>query len=185
MNEPDIPHQRRSLPHVLDQLCVKASSRRVVPKPPPTPRACSHRWSSSMACRLSVAFTSVDVSGLEVAGGRSRSAGDTSPGWNRSSSPCVEMEGPSTTAGGGMKMRWWRLLSVPVALVLVVAGGCAVGGGRDASTRSTATVVVPPATTAASARVGGPLVGVISGDSLATELARLDPRTLRPLPEGG
>ena len=84
-----------------------------------------------------------------------------------------------------MKMRWWRLLSVPVALVLVVVGGCAVGGGRDRSTNSTAAVVVPPATTAASARVGGPLVGVISGDSLATELARLDPRTLRPLPEGG
>jgi len=83
-----------------------------------------------------------------------------------------------------MKMRWWRLLSVPVALVLVVAGGCAVGGGRDASTQSTATVVMPPATTPASARVGGPLVGVIAGDNLATELARLDPRTLRPVPGG-
>src|SRR5262245_4671861 len=81
-----------------------------------------------------------------------------------------------------MRMRWWRLLSVPVALVLVVAGGCAVGGDRGASTQSTATVVMPPATTPASARAGGPLVGVISGDNLATELARLNPRTLRPLP---
>jgi hypothetical protein len=78
-------------------------------------------------------------------------------------------------------MRWWRLLAVPVALMLVVAGGCAVGGRQDGSTHSTA-VVVPPATTAGSARVGRPLVGVISSDTMATELARLDPRTLRPLP---
>jgi hypothetical protein len=81
-----------------------------------------------------------------------------------------------------MKMRWWRLLSVPVALMLVVVGGCAVGGGHDRSTQSTAAVMVPPATTAATAQAGGPLVGVISSDNLATELARLDPRTLRPLP---
>jgi hypothetical protein len=79
-------------------------------------------------------------------------------------------------------MRWWRLLAVPVAAALVVVG-CGVGGGRDASTRST-TVVVPPATTTATARAGGPLVGVISSDNLATELARLDPRTLRPLSGG-
>jgi hypothetical protein len=79
-------------------------------------------------------------------------------------------------------MRWWRLLVVPLALMLVVVGGCAVGGGREAPTKSTATVVMPPATTMASARVGGPLVGVISSDNLAAELARLDPRTLRPLP---
>ena len=77
-------------------------------------------------------------------------------------------------------MRWWRLLSVPVAAALIVVG-CGGGGGRDTSTQSTA-VVVPPATTAAPARVGGPLVGVVSSDNLATELARLDPRTLRPLP---
>jgi hypothetical protein len=81
-----------------------------------------------------------------------------------------------------MRMRWWRLLALPVALMLVIAGGCGVGGGRDASTQSTVAVVVPPATTAAPARVGGPLVGVVSSDNLATELARLDPRTLRPLP---
>jgi hypothetical protein len=82
-----------------------------------------------------------------------------------------------------MRMRWWRLLALPVALMLVIAGGCGVGGGRDASTQSTVAVVVPP-TTAAPARVGGPLVGVVSSDNLATELARLDPRTLRPLPGG-
>jgi hypothetical protein len=81
-------------------------------------------------------------------------------------------------------MRWWRLLSAPLALMLVVVGGCAVGGGREAPTKSTAAVVMPPATTMATARVGGPLVGVISSDNLATELARLDPRTLRPLPGG-
>jgi hypothetical protein len=80
-------------------------------------------------------------------------------------------------------MRWWRLLAAPLALILVVAGGCAVGGDRDTSTQSM-TVVVPPATTAATARAGGPLVGVISSDNLATELARLDPKTLRPLPGG-
>jgi hypothetical protein len=83
-----------------------------------------------------------------------------------------------------MKMRWWRPLSVPLALLLIVVGGCAVGGGRDRSTNSTAAVVVPPATTIAPARTVGPLVGVISSDSMATELARLDPRTLRPLPGG-
>jgi hypothetical protein len=77
-------------------------------------------------------------------------------------------------------MRWWRLLAVPVAAALVVVG-CGVGGGRDVATQST-TVVVPPATTAATARAGGPLVGVISSDNMAAELARLDPRTLRPLP---
>jgi hypothetical protein len=82
-----------------------------------------------------------------------------------------------------MKMRWWRLLVVPLAVVLVVVGGCAVGGGGGASTESTA-AVEPPATSVASARVGGPLVGVISSDNLATALARLDPRTLRPLPGG-
>jgi hypothetical protein len=80
-------------------------------------------------------------------------------------------------------MRWWRLLAVPAAAALIVVG-CGAGGGRDGSTQSTATVVVPPATTPATARVGGPLVGVISGDNLATELARLDPRTLRPRPGG-
>jgi hypothetical protein len=81
-----------------------------------------------------------------------------------------------------MGMRWWRLLAVPVAAALIVVG-CAVGGGRNAPTQST-TVVVPPATTATTARAGGPLVGVVSSDNLATELARLDPRTLRPLPGG-
>src|SRR5215204_3465079 len=82
-----------------------------------------------------------------------------------------------------MRMRWWRLLAAPAALILVVAGGCAVGGRQDGSTQST-TVVVPPATTAATAQAGGPLVGVVSSDNLATELARLDPKTLRPLPGG-
>jgi len=81
-----------------------------------------------------------------------------------------------------MNMRWWRLLAVPVAAALVVVGGCAVGGSRDASTRSKA-VVVPPASLAP-ARVGGPLVGVVSSANTAIELARLDPRTLRPLPGG-
>jgi hypothetical protein len=76
-------------------------------------------------------------------------------------------------------MRWWRLLAVPVAAALTVVG-CGVEAGRDASTQST-TVVVPPATTAATARAGRPLVGVVSSDTTATELARLDPRTLRPL----
>jgi hypothetical protein len=76
-------------------------------------------------------------------------------------------------------MRWWRLLAVPVAAALIVVG-CGVEAGRDASTQST-TVVVPPATTAATARAGRPLVGVVSSDTTATELARLDPRTLRPL----
>jgi hypothetical protein len=80
-----------------------------------------------------------------------------------------------------MNVRWWRLLAVPVAAVLIV-GGCGVGGGRDAPTRSTA-VVVPPAPLSP-AQVGGPLVGVVSSDNMATELARLDPRTLRPLPGG-
>jgi hypothetical protein len=78
-------------------------------------------------------------------------------------------------------MRWWRLLAAPVAAALVVVG-CGVGGGRDPSTPSTAAVVVPPATTAATAQPGGPLVGVVSSDTTATELARLDPTTLRPLP---
>jgi hypothetical protein len=80
-------------------------------------------------------------------------------------------------------MRWWRLLAVPAAAALIVVG-CGVGGGRDGSTTSTAAVVVPPATAAATAQAGGPLVGVISSDTRATELARLEPRTLRPLPEG-
>jgi hypothetical protein len=79
-------------------------------------------------------------------------------------------------------MRWWRLLAVPVAAALIVVG-CGVGGGRDTSTQSTA-VVVPPATTAATSQPGGPLVGVVSSHTMATELARLDPRTLRPLPGG-
>jgi hypothetical protein len=81
-----------------------------------------------------------------------------------------------------MNIRWWRLLAVPVAGALVVIGGCAVGGGRDASTKSTS-VVVPPEPPSR-ARVGGPLVGVVSTDNMAIELARLDPRTLRPLPGG-
>jgi hypothetical protein len=79
-------------------------------------------------------------------------------------------------------MRWWRLLAVPTAAALIVVG-CGVGAGHDAPTKST-TVVVPPATTAATARAGGPLVGVVSSDTMATELARLDPTTLRPLPGG-
>src|SRR6266568_2782325 len=78
-----------------------------------------------------------------------------------------------------MNMRWWRLLAVPVAAAPVVVGGCTVGG-RDTSTKSKAVVVplapLPPA------RVGGPLVGVVASADMATELARLDPRTLRPLP---
>jgi hypothetical protein len=81
-----------------------------------------------------------------------------------------------------MSMRWRRLLGVPVAAVLVVVGGCAVGGGGDRSTTSK-TVVVPPAPLSP-ARVGGPLVGVVSSENMAVELARLDPRTLRPVPGG-
>jgi hypothetical protein len=81
-----------------------------------------------------------------------------------------------------MKLRWWRLLAVPVALMLVGGGGCAVGGSHDASTKSTALVVPPPPPSPT--RVGGPLVGVVSSDNRATELARLDPRTLRPLAGG-
>jgi hypothetical protein len=91
-----------------------------------------------------------------------------------------------------MKMRWWRLLAVPMAAALVVVGGCAGGAGRDASTRSKAVVVpLAPLSSAplspaplSSARVGGPLVGVVPSDAVAVELARLDPRTLRPLPGG-
>ena len=79
-------------------------------------------------------------------------------------------------------MRWWRLLGVPVAAALIVVG-CAVGAGRDTSTNSTAAVVVPPAPLSP-ARVGGPLVGVVSSGNMAVELARLDPRTLRPVPGG-
>jgi len=79
-----------------------------------------------------------------------------------------------------MNMRWWRLLAVPVAAALVVVGGCTVGG-RDTSTKSKAVVVVPLAPLPP-ARVGGPLVGVVPSPNMATELARLDPRTLRPLP---
>jgi hypothetical protein len=82
-----------------------------------------------------------------------------------------------------MRMRWWRLLAVPAAVVLVVAG-CAVGGDRDAPTSSTAVVVPPAPAQRSPARVGGPLVGVVSGDTLAVQLVRLDPRTLRPLPGG-
>jgi hypothetical protein len=79
-----------------------------------------------------------------------------------------------------MKMRWWRLLVVPVAAALVVVG-CGVGGGRDAPTQSTTVVV--PSSPPSTARVGRPPVGVtLSSDNLATELARLDPRTLRRLP---
>jgi hypothetical protein len=84
-----------------------------------------------------------------------------------------------------VNMRWWRPLAVPLAAALVVVGGCAVGRGRDAPSRSTK-VVVPSTVVAPSAplsrAVGGPLVGVVSSGELATELARLDPRTLRPLP---
>jgi hypothetical protein len=81
-----------------------------------------------------------------------------------------------------MNVRWWRLLAVPLAAALVV-GGCTVGEGRDASTKSKAVVVPPaPLPPAPPARVGGPLVGVVSSGDMATELARLDPRTLRPLP---
>ncbi|HEX8858537.1 MAG TPA: hypothetical protein VGC06_05465 [Actinomycetes bacterium] len=83
-----------------------------------------------------------------------------------------------------MRMRWWQMAVVPLAAALVVVGGCAVGGSRDASTRSNA--VVPSTVTVPSAplsrTVGGPLVGAVSSGELATELARLDPRTLRPLP---
>jgi hypothetical protein len=84
-------------------------------------------------------------------------------------------------------MRWWRPLVVPVAAALVVVGGCAVGGGRHASTSSNAvvapsTVLVPAAPLPRAA--GGPLVGVVPNGDRSTELARLDPRTLRPLPGG-
>jgi hypothetical protein len=83
-----------------------------------------------------------------------------------------------------VNIRWWRPLAVPLAAALVVVGGCAVGGGRDASNRPNAvvpsTVMVPSAPP--SRAVGGPLVGVVSTTDLVTELARLDPRTLRPLP---
>jgi hypothetical protein len=76
-----------------------------------------------------------------------------------------------------MTMRWWRLLTVPLAAALVVVG-CGVGGGRGPSATSTA-VVVPPAPVRA-----GPLVGAVPSGDLATELARLDRRTLAPLPGG-
>jgi len=76
-----------------------------------------------------------------------------------------------------MTMRWWRPLTVPLAAALVVVG-CGAGGGRGPSATSTA-VVVPPAPVRA-----GPLVGAVPSGDLATELARLDRRTLAPLAGG-
>jgi hypothetical protein len=78
-------------------------------------------------------------------------------------------------------MRWWRLLAVPVVALLLLVG-CA-GAGGDGATRSTTAVVVP-APPRSSAEAGGPLVGAVPRGDLAVELARLDPRTLQPVPGG-
>ena len=83
-----------------------------------------------------------------------------------------------------MNLRWWRLLAVPAAAVPLLVG-CALGGGRDAPAGTRAVVVPPAPPPAAPSRASGPLVGVLAdegGDSMTTTLARLDPRTLRPLP---
>jgi hypothetical protein len=81
-----------------------------------------------------------------------------------------------------MGVRWRRLLMVPLAAALVVGGGCAVGGDREPSTTSGA--VLAPSPAAPTPARAGPLVGVVPSGDLATELARLDPRTLRPLGGG-
>jgi hypothetical protein len=82
-------------------------------------------------------------------------------------------------------MRWWRLLTVPLAATLVVVGGCAVGGDRDPAPPSGVVAPPPPPSSAPRAPVrAGPLVGVFPDGELAVELARLDPRTLRPLGGG-
>ena len=87
-----------------------------------------------------------------------------------------------------MKVRWGRLLVVPVALAFVVVGGCVASGGRDVASESTDVVVVPPSPSpsppVSAARLGGPVVGVVSYESATTELARLDPKTLRPAAGG-
>jgi len=84
-----------------------------------------------------------------------------------------------------VEMRWWRLLTVPLAATLVVVGGCAVGGDRDPAPPPG--VVAPPPLPSSAPRApvrAGPLVGVSPDGDLAVELTRLDPRTLRPLGRG-
>jgi hypothetical protein len=84
-----------------------------------------------------------------------------------------------------MRMRWWRLLAVPLAAALVVVGGCSVGG--DGEPAPTTRVVLPaapeapPSSAPAAPARSGPLTGVLPDGELAVELARLDRSTLRPL----
>jgi hypothetical protein len=83
----------------------------------------------------------------------------------------------------------WRLLVVPVAGLLLVAG-CSSGGSRGQPAASRvqaqppAPAALPPGTAPGTAAPQGPLLGVFStaADGSASELARLDPASLRPLP---
>jgi hypothetical protein len=84
-----------------------------------------------------------------------------------------------------VEMRWWRLLTVPLAATLVVVGGCAVGGDRDPAPPSRVAPPPPPSSAPRAPVRAGPLVGVFPDGDLAIKLTRLDPRTLRPLGGGG
>ena len=75
-----------------------------------------------------------------------------------------------------MGMRWWRLLAVPAAGLLLTAGCLGNGDG----TRETPTLPVPISRTADTP--GQVLGAIVREDPAALRLARLDPRSLEPLP---
>jgi hypothetical protein len=75
-----------------------------------------------------------------------------------------------------MGVRWWRLLAVPAAGLLLTAGCLGDGEG----TRETPRLPVPSSRTA---DAGGQVLGAtFREDPVSIELARLDPRSLEPLP---
>src|SRR6266508_2849868 len=83
-----------------------------------------------------------------------------------------------------MRVRWWRLLVVPISGLLLVAG-CSGGAGREAATTAETLPLPPAMSPAPSVPAPGTLLGMIMSDastSTSVALARLDPLRLRPLP---
>jgi hypothetical protein len=79
-----------------------------------------------------------------------------------------------------MGVRWWRLLAVPVAGLLLAAGCMGAGGDTP---RAGDPPRLPTASAPTTDTSGQVLGAIFREDPASVRLARLDPRSLEPLPE--
>jgi hypothetical protein len=81
-----------------------------------------------------------------------------------------------------MSVRWWRLLAVPAAGLLLIAGCMGSGDGTRETPPASRPPRLPVASSPATDTGGQPLGAIFREVPVSLKLARLDPRSLEPLP---